>query len=156
MATIIQDYGPIYGEVVNGTVQGRPNGSVYVPSSNIINARLLRAGLRIRNSNTNTLYICNNSGQSVAKSVIAVAEAQDLASYIRYEVGTTNEFTTSAHRDMTSGQFNIETSIVAHVSPDDFTIIADETYYVRALLVASTNDVVAVSEILEVTGWASS
>lgn len=32
MKTIIQTIGPLYGEVVNGTVFGQPNGSIAVPS----------------------------------------------------------------------------------------------------------------------------
>ena len=36
MRTILQKIGPLYGEDVNGTVFGQPNGSEYIPPKNFI------------------------------------------------------------------------------------------------------------------------
>ena len=81
MATIVQDYGPIYGEVVNGTVQGRPNGSVYVPLSNTISLSIQDLYIKL---DTN-IFVCNDQGNRKYTANV-VAQSQDLASNINIEV----------------------------------------------------------------------
>jgi hypothetical protein len=158
VATIVQNYGPIYGEVVNGTVQGRPNGSVYVPLSNKIElSTSLSPPIYIRLSNDRTqIYTCNDSGVPIQRSFKAVADAQDLASYIRLEVGTTNTFTTVVGRNLAAGMFNLTIERFANdVDEDEFPIDNGETYYLRAILMSSTNEPVAVSDVFEATGWSA-
>lgn len=45
MKTIIQTIGPLYGEIVNGTVFGQPNGSIAVPNNPIptLNVQVIAA-----------------------------------------------------------------------------------------------------------------
>ena len=151
MATIVQDYGPIYGEVVNGTVQGRPNGSVYVPISNTVSLSLVEARRYIIRSGSYIRW-CNSSGQlnssNPALNPNVVAVAQDLASNIRLCVYTDSDCTALAFAaNKSAGQFNGWYNGVQ----DPFVIVNETTYYMRAQLM--NNDVaIATSDVIEVVG----
>lgn len=139
MATIVQDYGPIYGEVVNGTVQGRPNGSVYVPLSNTIEVSL-SAGAEI---------YANGSHLQLSPRVQIVANAQDLSSYVQTQMFTDASCTTpyGTPRNFTAGGFNFS---VSWIVTDSTAPTTGTTYYIRAQLmnngvaVATSNVVTAV------------
>ena len=156
MATIVQDYGPIYGEVVNGTVQGRPNGSVYVPLSNKIKITVDGADyIRIVISGGNyNLNPCNSTGSVVGPAVHTVAESQDLSSYMRKEVYSDSDLTTLiASANITAGNFNSSTWSMCPATSDTV-IVNGDTYYCIAKLM-NNGTPVATSEVVELTGWSS-
>lgn len=145
MGTIIQDFGPIYGEVVNGTVQGRPNGSVYVPISNTItiqkNTNLL---INVLSGTENRVRFCNDSGTYIRFGL--VAESQDIASNMRVVLASDPGLTTILDSvSFNPGQFNF--SSLPNIGMD-FELDADDTYYVAGQLM--NNGVpVATSTVIE-------
>lgn len=150
MGTIVQKYGPIYGEVVNGTVQGRPNGSVYVPLSNIISLTLDEELRYLKYSDATHLRICNSSGVQVPSGgggkIVAVS--QDLASNIQCQVYSDAELTTlAAYSNYTAGLFNTQYRTVANPVEG---LTDEQPLYIRCQLM--NNGVpVATSEVIEVT-----
>lgn len=139
--TIIQTIGPLYGEVVNGTVFGRPNGSVYVPSTNTISIDI---------PNPKTLERLSNGAYKVTGSLQVVAESQDIASNIVLSVFEDSDLTTQlgSSRNLPAGNFN---GSWGYISYGDTAIVADQTYYVIAYLM--NNGVpVATSSVMEVVG----
>lgn len=152
--TIIQTIGPLYGETVNGTVFGRPNGSVYVPASNTISLNIPASNRYIKNNASPAgLVICNPAGVINWGAVGLVAQSQDIANAIVTEVSETADFSGTIYkRTFSAGIFNFNTAIVAFTS--DLTIVAGTTYYVRARLVTGSNVAVATSDVIEVEGVA--
>lgn len=139
--TIIQTIGPLYGEVVNGTVFGRPNGSVYVPSTNTISIDI---------PNPKTLERLSNGAYKVTGTLQVVAESQDIASNIVLSVFEDSDLTTQLgdSRSLPAGNFNGSWSYISYGNTE---IVADHTYYVVAYLM--NNGVpVATSSIVEVVG----
>lgn len=156
--TIIQTIGPLYGEVVNGTVFGRPNGSIYVPIANTISVS--EPGNKYIRKDTSAdgksyyYVLCNASGVIQWNNLIkAVAESQDIQNYIELQVSDSSDFTTFYQRDITAGQFNIQQTYVAGPSavelPD---IVQGDTYYIRAVLMSAGGVPVATSSTIEVEG----
>lgn len=132
MATIIQDYGPIYGEIVNGTVQGRPNGSIYVPLSNIITLNMSQSYLKFDN-----IRYVNANGNGVGSMIEIVAQSQDLASYIETSIYSDSACTTLVGRSLqqAAGQFNKTILGVALPTVNGVNdLTTGNTYYVRAQL----------------------
>lgn len=157
--TIIQTIGPLYGEVVNGTVFGRPNGSIFVPIQNVIKQSLIDATKYVRyNSSQGQYYLCNSAGVSPfavpASQINTVAESQDLQNYIALELSDTSDFTTKAQVQLTAGSFNVRSVAIAATDKDDpaFVIVADTTYYERAVLYSASGVPVATSDTIELTG----
>ena len=144
--TIIQPIGPLYGEAVNGTVFGQPNGSKYVPKSNTLSI----SGETEYVADFMINYVrhvrwCNSS--KVVKFVNAIAESQDPASNIRFVLASDSDLTTViGYRDETAGLFNITTSDIITGTA----ITGGTTYYVAVQLVNNGN--VLDSEVYEVTG----
>lgn len=150
MATIVQNYGPIYGEVVNGTVQGRPNGSVYTPLTNTIVLTLAET-YRYFKPNGSKYRFCDSNGDvgsGVGSTVNFSAESQDLASYIRVSMYTDSACTDLImYRDLGAGVFN------GYIR--DLTVILDtpeegETYYLRAQLMNNSVPVATSVEVIPV------
>lgn len=156
--TIIQTIGPLYGEVVNGTVFGRPNGSVYVPIANTISitAPSNRYIRKDTSSDGKSYYyvLCNSAGNIQWNNVVKiVAESQDIQNYIEIQVSATDDFETVYIRSISAGQFNIQQTYVAGPSATEFPdIVADDTYYIRAVLMSAGGVPVATSATIEVTG----
>lgn len=145
--TIIQPIGPLYGEAVNGTVFGRPNGSIFVPSSNTITLTLLRE--YITNNASNAVYPSDNTGTIKNQSIQIVAESQDNQAYMRLELAEDNEFTQNvATANIAAGIFNITRN---GLYLGNYPLTDGSTYYIRAVLVSSTNVPVATSAVFEVT-----
>lgn len=151
--TIIQTIGPLYGEVVNGTVFGRPNGSIYVPPTNSITVTLAEAYRFILLANATTGRVCDEDGGTgfgQARSITAVAEVQDLASNIQIQVYADSDCTDLVmYRNFTAGNFNDyirDLTIVSGKSIEDGT-----TYYLRAQ-VLNNGDPVATSSTIEIAG----
>jgi hypothetical protein len=144
--TIVQEYGPIYGEAVNGTVQGRPNGSIFVPTTNTVSVRFLADSPDppqvVKWASSERFYI--------APKLDAVAVAQDIASNIRFATYTDSDCTTLfAKRDVQAGLFNlteIEWIGMTEVAQDQ-----GETYYFRVELV-NNGSLVTATETIEVKG----
>lgn len=132
MGTIVQNYGPIYGEVVNGTVQGRPNGSVYVPLSNVISLNITASYVRFAGDN---FYKPSTAGgTTVTGAVKVVAVSQDLASNIRISMYSDAGLTTQVGTpvDLVAGNFN---SAISSISKDTSNnLVTGNTYYVVAQL----------------------
>lgn len=153
--TIIQSIGPLYGEDVNGTVFGRPNGSIFVPSTNTISLTF-PAGvsyIRKRSGSPTDIDSCRSNG--VVSRGVVVAEAQDLASFVVIQVCDSADFDDDdniASRTFGAGLFNFQPAGLAN-GAGDYTITDGATYYVRAVLMASTGVPVAVSEVVEMTGY---
>ena len=153
--TIIQTIGPLYGEVVNGTVFGRPNGSIYVPPSNTVSISLVDDFKYIRNQSETVLSVCNSTG-GISYSVIEnrihlVAQSQDSQNYIAVELATDSEFTdVIGTATLPAGQFNTW----ARTLTTEETIVNETTYYIRGILYSSNGVAVSVSDTIEVTGWA--
>jgi hypothetical protein len=149
--TIIQTIGPLYGEPINGTVFGRPNGSVFVPAVNTISISLSDFYIKNQGGGAPNLNFCNASG--VRRNATFVAESQDISSYMVYEVASDSEFSSViASSTRPAGQFNVSNFFVPLVDPETV-IEAGTKYYLRARLVASTNVDVAVSAVIELTGF---
>ena len=157
--TIIQPIGPLYGEAVNGTVFGRPNGSIYIPQTNQI---VLKMGeLYVKNmvggAQDGMIATCASNGtQGPPTKLGFVADSQDNAAYVRIEISDASDFesTNLSYRDWSAGLFNSGgINLIGQMSP--FTIDGGTKYYIRAVLMSSTNLPVAVSETYEVTGWVS-
>ena len=154
--TIIQTIGPLYGEAVNGTVFGRPNGSVFVPSVNTIDISLTDAYHYIR-SNSTSYFICNSAGSvasNVANYVHTVAESQDIANYVMFEIASDSEFTTILDDTIRpAGAFNFDFGAIIGYNGDGVTAIMDgDTYYFRARLMSSNGEPVATSATITLTG----
>lgn len=146
--TIIQTIGPLYGDVVNGTVFGRPNGSVYVPPTNKITFSVPTGFEYIRKTGNN-IRLCNSSGSYGYASF--VAESQDIASYVQIQVSDSSDFSTYVSRTLAAGFFNTD-SVGTLATSADFTVTNGTTYYARAVLMASTNVPVATSDVVTLTG----
>ena len=155
--TIIQTIGPLYGEVVNGTVYGRPNGSVYVPPTNTVSAEVAEAVRFIKNESAAWLTLCNESGTSVGypgtrdNRVFVVAQSQDSQNYIGIEIATDSDFSdVIATWNFTAGQFNV----LGRAFSTSATIVSGTTYYLRAILYSASGVAVSVSDTIEMEGYA--
>lgn len=149
--TIIQSIGPLYGDVVNGTVFGRPNGSVYVPPSNTIHLTILDSLKYVRNYSAwgGINVLCSSAG-AVGEGAL-VAESQDSASYMQIQLSDDSDFGTFADRTYTAGQFNTKPSSIS-TNFNKLTIVDGTTYYCRAILFSSNGVPVATSSTIELTG----
>lgn len=151
MRTIVQEYGPIYGEPVNGTVLGRPNGSVFVPITNTMGLTIGDDFLyfRLRKAGDDwALRTCNSSGVDAtdANRPKYVAVSQDLASNIQIQAYSDSELTTLvSYRDLPAGLFNM---YVGDVWNTDHSVQIGDTLYLRAQLM-NNGSPVATSEVYE-------
>lgn len=152
--TIIQTIGPLYGEVTNGTVFGRPNGSVYVPSQNTISATIPDDRKYIRNSGE-YLLICTNAGiinYGQSERMHVVAQSQDIANYIMLEISDVSDFSNIiGTENRNAGTFND----YVMGAKSETVIVSAKTYYIRFRLMSATAVPVATSDVIEVTGWVS-
>lgn len=151
--TIIQTIGPLYGEVVNGTVFGRPNGSIFVPSVNTITATLPSEYVTvIPYAGRYFLSVVDSDG--VRRGTMnLVAQSQDLANYMAWEFADNADFTDSTVFAGTAGIFNRTYTSLGAVDAD-FTITGGSTYYLRGVLYSSTGVPVAYSDVFTLTGVA--
>ena len=148
--TIIQTIGPLYGEVVNGTVFGRPNGSIFVPLANTLKISLTETYRYVLLQANNRYAISTSAGLVGRRELTAVAESQDVANYLQIQLATDSDFTDLlGSATYPAGQFNIATYIVA---AGDTPIVAETTYYLRVILFAGSGEPVATSETIEVSG----
>lgn len=147
MVTIVQQYGPIYGEAVNGTVQGRPNGSVFVPVSNTITLDVPE-DMRYALYYLGNVWISYSDGSAIppGMGMTVSAMAQDLASDIQMQVYDDAELTSLiACRNMGAGLFNWTLRSITGVD----TSSTAEKWYIRAQLM-NNNTAVATSDVIEV------
>ena len=152
--TIIQTIGPIYGDVENGTVFGRPNGSIYIPSSNTIIIDLEEARRQIRITTPaggNKIQACYTDGTTASRPIHIVAESQDTQSYIGVSIEDGDGVAVGTGRNQPAGQFNITALYLANVA-DDVTITDEADYFIVATLYSSSGVAVAVYR-LPVVGW---
>lgn len=144
MGTIIQSYGPIYGESINGTVQGRPNGSVYTPPVNTIS--LIAGSTRLNISTSDgTTKVINGFAFS--------AESQDYANYVQLQMFADSACTTLlGSKNVSAGLFSANvigtTTTFAQMPAADVPDIGDPVY-LRAQLIAVDNTPVATSDVLD-------
>lgn len=149
--TIIQTIGPLYGEVVNGTVFGRPNGSIYIPASNTISSEIPAEWAYVRKFST-SLVLCTSTGPFTTDTRIKiVAESQDSQSYIGVSVEDSDGVTIGTPVSLSAGQFNVAVLYISSVSADSTPIVADEKYYIVSTLYSS-NGVPVATVRKEVTG----
>lgn len=96
MRTIIQTIGPLYGEVVNGSVFGQPNGSVAVQPSGPSNPNTLKItnkpGYIIgvpTSSGKFTITFCDSTGTVVSSPLtIAAISNVNFRIYVSITIGT--------------------------------------------------------------------
>lgn len=96
MRTIIQTIGPLYGEIVNGSVFGQPNGSVAVQPSGPSNPNTLtitnKPGYIIgvpTSSGKYTITFCDSAGAVVSTPLtIAATSNVDFRIYVSIMIGT--------------------------------------------------------------------
>ena len=140
--TIIQTIGPLYGEVVNGTVFGRPNGSIYVPPTNLISISAA-AGI--------TVTVNAATYLDLSTIVTMVAQSQDLASNMFLALFSDSDCTVQVGlgRSETAGQFNRVAGNAGKAGSD--TITPGTTYYLRAQLL-NNGSAVATSNVITVVG----
>ena len=153
--TIIQPIGPLYGEAVNGTVFGRPNGSIYVPATNTIRVIIPSDGyyVRKRSGDNTAIDLCTSTG--VTRRISVNAESQDVTSYVQSQISDANTFLDddTASRTYAAGMFNGQLIAVAGLA-GSFTITSGTTYYIR-LVLKNNGESIATSDVIEVTGWES-
>ena len=148
--TIIQTIGPLYGDVVNGTVFGRPNGSIFIPSTNSIELRLNGAvTVYYRATPAPAINLVKNADNAITR-IYVIAESQDIASYMEIQMSDDSDFSTYGKTTFTAGLFNISATSVITSSPIEVT--EGTTYYIRAVLYASTGEPVATSDVYTLTG----
>ena len=154
--TIIQPIGPLYGEAVNGTVFGRPNGSVYIPSTNEITLSLSDTGRYVCNVTSGGIkfaVLCDSNGTRPATTRCSVvAKSQDSQSYIQMQFSESSDFSSFSYENAAAGVFNLSPFSVSRGSSTP-TVVSETTYYLRAQLIASSGVAVATSDVFEVTGW---
>lgn len=152
--TIIQTIGPLYGEVVNGTVFGRPNGSVYVPAQNTVSLEIPGSRLYVISTTDTNIAICASNGSinwQDKNKMHLVAQSQDLANYLYLEIATDSDFTDIiGSQSLPAGDFNRYEVYAARNATERVT--AETTYYIRASLVSGSGVPVAVSDSVEVVG----
>lgn len=148
--TIIQTIGPLYGESVNGTVFGRPNGSIYIPASNVITVNT-KGYAYVKSVGTSANVLTQSSGVGQFGAEI-VAQSQDIASYIMVQLSDDVDFTTYGSRTYPAGNFNVGPAYM--INTNVLEIVAETTYYLRAVLYSSNGEPVAVSDVIELTGVA--
>ena len=151
--TIIQTIGPLYGDVVNGTVFGRPNGSVYVPPDNKISLSI--GGEYVVNGTGVTatyLFPATSAGVIVPNSVKCVAEAQDTSAYMARQISESSDFGTYEETIFPAGQFNVVNNSI--IGNSEITVVNAQSYYVRAVLYSASGVPVAYSDIFTLTGVA--
>ncbi len=150
--TIVQEYGPIYGEPVNGTVLGRPNGSVFVPISNVVNLSIGKEYAKYISNNR--IVVCDSDGTWANNPDYAIkvdALSQDLSSYIVVTAYTDEELTTvEASRTLTAGIFNYEVMILTN---SQNTLSNGDPLYIVATLCnngvpVATSDVIQLSMVV--------
>jgi len=148
LSTIVQNYGPIYGEVVNGTVQGRPNGSVYVPISNTISLDINPYYRYVNISNSWYTEVTDSAGAAIAYAIEVSAQSQDLSSLVRISLYSDAACTTLvAQTDRTAGEFNLKARRITTV--DATGISVGDTLYYRVELI-NNNTAVATSSVVPV------
>ena len=148
--TIIQTIGPLYGEVVNGTVFGRPNGSIYIPSSNTITASLPADQQYIKVSQYgygDRITCCTSDGTVSASSVITViAESQDVQSYIGISVVDSDDAEVGTPRYLSAGTFNVTYPYLANAG-EGVTIENGADYVVVVSLFSASGVPIATARI---------
>ena len=153
--TIIQTIGPLYGEVVNGTVFGRPNGSIYVPSVNTIsaNSKTPVEYVRIMTYGGNSvLQACSSSGTTSANYTLkVVAEAQDVQSYIGICIEDSDGVQVGNAVNYSAGLFNLNVSVLGYPAEDTITNGAD---YTVVMTLYSASGVPVATAKIPVVGWA--
>lgn len=142
--TIIQPIGPLYGEVVNGTVFGQPNGSVYVPPDNVV--YFTAPSAYIKNSVSGEAYrvaFCTDGGVTLATQ--ATVAMQDLSSNVRLVLSTTaSDSGIVATRTYPAGRTNIDTTFV--IADYELT----EASYYFAIQIMNNGTVIGTSEFVAV------
>jgi len=131
--TIVQEYGPIYGEPVNGTVQGRPNGSVFVPLTNKIQIAIDYEYVKVWTASWGTDYyaVCQSDGTRTGAYHV-VAESQDLSSNMVVSLYSDSALTTRvAKYSFTAGIFNGAQNVVTLT--DSTPQVGDTLYLVATL-----------------------
>lgn len=153
--TIIQTIGPLYGEAVNGTVFGRPNGSIYVPNTNSITLEILESFRYLKKFGNNFRF--TNASDSQADTSKLVAISQDTSAYMRLEIATDEEMEhivaqggQTLTRNFGAGFFN---ALFNYIGTKSAIEIEDgTTYYARGALMSATGVPVAVSTVIPVVG----
>ena len=145
--TIIQTIGPLYGEVVNGTVFGRPNGSIYVPPTNTIKITIADTAKYVRvfgSTGYERLICCTSIGGG--RDYTVIAESQDIQSYIETYLTDTDGNMLASEQVLQAGIFNATVGIIG-TNAGSVTLVADETYVLHAVLCSASGVPVASTSV---------
>lgn len=153
MKTILQKIGPLYGEAVNGTVFGQPNGSQSIPKINTIdltvNPNFAYVTEKTISGNTRAV-VCDSNG-ATGNGAYGVFALQTAAAVLAVAIYSDSACTTLVHRGtITTNAYGATWTAGAIPSGiNSGTITQGTTYYVRfeawadsgctALIVASDN-----------------
>lgn len=141
--TIIQTIGPLYGEVENGTVFGRPNGSIYTPAVNTIELTTPAGQEYIKVADSRVVFT-NSSGSNVSYYKV-VAESQDTASYMETSIEDTDGNVIGTGRSNSAGLFNLSFYVVGYATADQ--IEQGTEYKAVATLYSASGVALATSKI---------
>lgn len=152
MKTVIQKIGPLYGEAVNGSVFGQPNGSVAVPPYN---------ALVLLSANNNNAYIKKNGtggyttcdsngaiGSFLSYQIIAQLPNDQL--YFIHEVSATSDFASVLSASKSS--VSESAKLIGSSSSGTLSIVAGTTYYLRARLTTRDGSTIVTGATYDVEG----
>lgn len=154
--TIVQKIGPLYGEPINGTVFGQPNGSEALPPINRIYLFSKKFNPLYIKNNGNFVDTCNSSGTAGTGAYFATELRFNEKYDIKIEVSDTDTFANILTSNM-QGSINYisarnDIGLYGCGYSSDLTVASGTTYYVRMSVVFLGN-VVCTSEAVAVVGY---
>ena len=156
MRTILQKIGPLYGEPVNGTVFGQPNGSEYIPPKNfieIVEDYTDRAYVKLRNPSalSPTAVTCTSAGEEGPRYWLKVSG--QVPWKLKTEFSDDSEFSTVI-LERVSKQTQAIFPVVELGNKSGLTIEAGKTYYLRVSIVSDqSGGTMATLDTITLEGW---
>jgi len=131
MRTILQKIGPLYGEDVNGTVFGQPNGSEYIPPKNVLDILNVNTDVvGIKKLSDNKLVTCTADGTQTKYADLSIYSQVDFK--LEYELSEDSDFSTHLIRGMDTTHRAIIP--IEQIGIYLQTLTADKEYYLRYTL----------------------
>lgn len=152
MKTVIQKIGPLYGEAINGSVFGQPNGSVAVPPYNaLVLMSANNDNAFIKKNGTGGYVTCDTNGSvgTFLRYQIVTQLPLDALWFV-HEVSATSDFASilsSSKSTVSEASKNVGNSNSGSLS-----ITAGTTYYLRAKLTTRDGSVIVTGATYEVEG----
>lgn len=145
MKTIIQTIGPLYGDDVNGTVFGQPNGSVYTPSQNLLVVLNDNTGT-VTNVRNATTWIKTSNGSTDGVAVTFQVLAQVDTWKFKTELSADSTFTNIVSTGSFTRPSGSSTAPLSMFGLNTgYTVVNGATYYARLVLTDLKGNTIAVS-----------